>query len=155
MTAMMLLVPSCFLMGQVKSASCIADHYKAIALPCGPPTSMKPGTTGHRAALWSEQSGLHELPLPTGFYNSEATAASNSGHVTGVFYDRTFSQHRAFTFANNALTLLPAEQSHPYSINDCDEVVGESLLPGKTGTAPVSWTGNTIRFPGRLLRRCR
>jgi uncharacterized membrane protein len=151
--AMLLIVPGCLLMGQVNSASCIAENYKVIALPLLPAhineASQVAGTTAdHRAALWSEQSGLHELPLPAGFYNSEASAVNNSGHVTGVVHDRAFSQHRAFTFANDALTLLPGEQSQAYNISDSDEVAGESLLPGKKTTGPVSWTGNTIRSLG-------
>ena len=142
----------CFLMGQT-NANCIADRYKVVALPLRPShvneAMQVAGTTsGHRAALWTEQSGLRELPLPGGFYNSEASAVNNSGHVAGVVYDRAFSQHRAFTFANGAVTLLPGEQSHPYDISDSDQVVGESLLPGKTTTAPVLWSGATIRSLG-------
>ena len=142
----------CFLMGQT-NANCIADRYKVVALPLRPShvneARQVAGTTsGHRAALWTEQSGLRELPLPGGFYNSEASAVNNSGHVAGVVYDRAFSQHRAFTFANGAVTLLPGEQSHPYDISDSDEVVGESLLPGKTTTGPVLWSGATIRSLG-------
>lgn len=151
--AMMLAIPACLLAGQADSASCIAQHYKVIALPLRPvhinEARQVAGTTAsHRAALWSEQSGLHELPLPAGFYNSEATGGNNSGHVAGVVYDRAFSKHRAFTFANDALRLLPGEQSHSYDINDSDEVAGESLLPGKTATGPVSWSGNAIRSLG-------
>jgi len=148
--AMLLLAPSCLLMGQGDSASCIAEHYRVIALPLQPArineTSQVAGTTtGHHAALWTEQSGLREMPLPTGFYNSEGVAVNNSGHLTGVAYDRTFSLHQAFTFANDVLILLAGEQSRSYDINDSGEVVGESLLPGKEGTVPVSWNKNTIR----------
>ena len=151
--AMGLVVPASLLMGQANNTSCVAEHYKVIALPLRPAhineARQVAGTTSaHRAALWAEQSGLHELPLPAGFDNSEATAVNNSGHVTGVVYDRTFSKHRAFTFANDHLTLLPGDQSHSYDINDTDEVAGESMLPGKKNTGPVSWTGNTIRSLG-------
>jgi uncharacterized membrane protein len=161
--AMTLIVPSCFAAGQASVASCIAEHYKVVPVPLRPAyineARQVAGTTSsHRAALWSEQSGLHELPLPAGFYNSEGVAVNNSGHVTGVVYDRNFSQHQAFIFANNALTLLPGDQSHPYGINDSDEVAGESLIPakpfsgkttsGKTTTGPVSWTKNAIRSLG-------
>src|SRR5580693_5151603 len=109
----------CFLMGQT-NANCVADRYKVVALPLRPShvneARQVAGTTsGHRAALWTEQSGLRELPLPEGFYNSEAAAVNNSGHVAGVVYDRVFSHHRAFTFANDALTLLPGEQSRAYN----------------------------------------
>jgi uncharacterized membrane protein len=151
--AILAVAPGCFVMGQTNGGSCIADHYKVAALPLRPvyineARQLAGTTTGHRAALWTEQFGLRELPLPGGFYNSEATAVNNSGHVTGVVHDRAFSEHRAFTFANDALTLLPGEQSHPYNINDSDEVYGESLLPGKTTTGPVVWIGATIRSLG-------
>jgi hypothetical protein len=151
--AILALAPSCFLMGQTNSANCIADHYKVVALPLRPAhineARQVAGTiSGHRAALWTERSGLRELPLPAEFYNSEATSVNNSGHVAGVLYDRAFSQHRAFTFANGTLTLLPGEQSHPYNVGDSDEVAGESLLPGKTTTGPVVWIGSAMRSLG-------
>ena len=150
---MLALAPGCCLMGQANGASCVAEHYKVIALPLRPAHISNAGqvagtTASHRAAVWTEQSGLHELPLPAGFYNSEAVAVNNSGHVTGVAYDRNFGRHQAFTFASDVLTLLAGEQSRPYDISDSDEVVGESLLPGKKTTGPVSWSKNTIRFLG-------
>jgi probable HAF family extracellular repeat protein len=151
--AILAVAPGCFVMGQANGASCIADHYKVVALPLRPARvnearQVAGTTTGHRAALWTEQTGLRELPLPEGFYNSEAAAVNDSGHVAGVAYDRVFSHHRAFTFANDVLTLLPGEQSHTYNINDSDEVAGESLLPGKTTTVPVVWVGTAIRSLG-------
>lgn len=150
---MLLLAPDCFLMGQANSANCVAEHYKVITLPLRPARINEAGqvagtTAGHRAALWTQQSGVRELPLPPGFYNSEGVAVNSSGHVAGIAYDRTFSKHQAFTFANDALILLEGEQSRPYDISDSDEVVGESLLPGKKITAPVSWNKNTIRSLG-------
>jgi uncharacterized membrane protein len=151
--AILAVAPGCLVLGQTNGGSCIADHYKVVALPLRPAhineaRQVAGTTTAHRAALWSEQSGLRELPLPGDFYNSEATAVNNSGHVTGVVYDRAFSQHRAFTFANGTLTLLPGEQSRAYNISDSDEVAGESLLPGKTTTGAVLWTGTTTRSLG-------
>src|ERR1700731_60504 len=151
--AILTVAPGCFMMGQTNGANCIADQYKVVALPLRPAhlneARQVAGTTaGHRAALWTEQSGLRELPLPAGFYNSEAVAVNNSGHVVGVVYDRVFSQHRAFSFANGALTLLPGEQSRSYYISDHDEVVGESQLAGKRTTGPVFWIDNTIRSFG-------
>src|SRR5579863_8180794 len=148
--AALLLVPGCFLLGQATSASCIVEHYKVIALPLRPAgvdeTRQVVGTTiGHRAALWTGQFGLHELPLPPGFYNSEGVAVNSSGHVVGVVYDRNFSKHQAFAFANDVLTLLAGEQSLPHDISDSDEVVGESLFYGKKSTEPVSWNKGTIR----------
>jgi probable HAF family extracellular repeat protein len=151
--AMQLVVPGGFLVAQADTTSCIAEHYKVVALPLRPAHVNESGqvagtTKGHRAALWTEQSGLRELPLPGGFYNSEAVAVNNSGHVAGVVYDRAFNQHRAFIFANDALTLLPDEQSRANSISGSDEVAGESLLAGKTSTRPVVWVGTAIRSLG-------
>jgi uncharacterized membrane protein len=151
--AMQLLVPGGFLVAQADTTSCTARHYKVVALPLRPAhvneaRQVAGTTTGHRAALWTEQSGLRELPMPGGFYNSEAAAVNNSGHVTGVVYDRAFSQHRAFVFTNDALTLLPGEQSRAYNISDSDEVAGESLLAGKTTTGAVLWIGTTVRLLG-------
>ena len=145
--------PGRFVIGQTNAESCIADRYKVIALPLRPAhineARQVAGTTpSHRAARWSEQSGLHEMPLPAGFNSSEATGINNSGHVTGVVYDRAFSKHRAFIFADDDLRLLPGEQSHGYDINDSDEVAGESLLAEKTTTRPVSWTQSAIRSLG-------
>jgi len=151
--AALLVVPCKFLIGQASSAGCIAEHYKVIALPLQPAhineARQVAGTTSvHRAATWTEESGLRELPLPQGFYNSEATAVNNSNHVTGVVYDRTFSKRRAFAFADDVLTLLPGQQSRAYNISDSDEVTGESLLPGKTATSPVLWSRGKIQSLG-------
>ncbi len=149
----MLLAPGPILVGQTNAASCAAGHYKVIQLPLRPAHINESGqvagtTQGHRAALWSKPSGLHEIPLPAGFYNSEAVAVNNSGHIAGVAYDRTFNKHQAFIFADDVLTMLTGEQSRPYDISDSDEVVGESLLPGKKTSDAVSWTKNTIRALG-------
>jgi uncharacterized membrane protein len=151
--AVLMLAPCCFLIAQGNNANCTAKYYKVIALPLRPAHINEAGqvtgtTAGHRAALWSEQSGLREIPMPAGFYNSEGVAINNSGHVTGIVYDRNFSKHQAFTFGNNVLALLAGEQSRPYDISDSDEVVGESLLPGKTNTGPVSWNESTIQSFG-------
>ena len=140
-------------MGQTNCAGGIGDAYKIVAVPLLPADINEAGqiagtTAGHHAALWTQQGGLRELPLPAGFFNSEATGVNNSGHVTGVVYDRAFNEHRAFTFVNGILSLLPGEQAHAYNISDSDEVVGASLLPGRTITGPVSWSRNTIRSFG-------
>jgi uncharacterized membrane protein len=151
--AMLLLCSDCRLMAQRIRAGCVAEHYDVIALPLRPSHINEAGqvagtTEGHRAALWSVQSGLRELPLPTGFYNSEAVGVNNSGHVVGVAYDRDFSRHRGFTFFNRVLTLLEGEQSLPFDISDSETIVGESLRPGMKTTGPVSWNQNTMRSLG-------
>jgi hypothetical protein len=127
-----------------KTGDCVAQHYDAIVLPLRPShineSAQVAGTTSHhRAELWSKQEGLRELPLPPGFYNSEGLGLNNSGHVTGVVYDRGFAKHQAFTFANENLTLLPGEQFTPHWINDSDEIAGEAIVPQKSTTGPVLW----------------
>jgi uncharacterized membrane protein len=106
--AILAVAPGCLVMGQTNGGSCIADHYKVVALSLRPADvnearQVAGTTTGHRVALWTEQCRLRELPLPGGYYKSEATALNNSGRVTGVVYDRAFSEHRAFIFANGTL----------------------------------------------------
>ena len=151
--AILLALPISQLKGQASVSNCVADHYKVVALPLRPSHINEAGqvigtTTSHRAALWQKQSGLRELPLTAGFYNSEGTSVNSAGHAVGVLYDRGFNKHRAFVFANDTLTLLTGDQSHPYGINDSDQVVGESLIAGKTSTEPVSWTNNVARSLG-------
>jgi probable HAF family extracellular repeat protein len=128
-----------------KAGNCVAQHYDAIVLPLRPSHINDSGqvagtTSGHRAGLWSKQEGLHELPLPAGFYNSEGVGLNNSGHMTGVAYDRGFMKHQAFMFANGSLTLLSSEQSVPHWISDSDEIAGEAMVPQKNMTGPVLWT---------------
>jgi len=146
--ALLFVDPACWLMAQ-SSAGCIGEHYRVIAIPLHPAHINEAreviGTTeGHRAALWTEQSGLRELPLPAGLDNSEGVAMNNSGHIAGVAFDRTYSKHQAFTFIDGILAMLAGDQSRPYSISDSSEVVGEALLPGKATTGPVSWSKKTM-----------
>jgi len=48
---------------------------------------------------------------------------------SGVVYDRNFSKHQAFTFANDTLTLLAGDQSHPYGIRaEVIWLLGESSV---------------------------
>jgi uncharacterized membrane protein len=149
--AILAVAPACFVMGQTNGARCIAAH-KVVALPLRPAdvneARQVAGTTiGHRAALWTEQSGLRTAAA-RGFLQLRS-------HCSKHFWSRHRSCLRSrlqrassFYLANNALTLLPGEQSHPHTISDSDEVGGESLLPGKTTTEPVLWIGNTIRLLG-------
>jgi hypothetical protein len=78
---------------------------------------------------------------------------NNSGHLAGVLYDRTFSKHRAFIFANGTLSLLSGDQSRSYDMNDSDEVVGESLLPGKKNHGAGDLEQEHDSIARRLLRR--
>jgi uncharacterized membrane protein len=127
-----------------------AVTYKITVLPLRPNHINELGqiagvTMNHRAALWSEHAGLLEVPLPPGFSNSEATWVNNAGHVSGVIYGSESGQRKAFLFANTLLTLLPGMQSYAYSLNESDEVAGESLLPGKGTPAPVFWIKKAAR----------
>jgi hypothetical protein len=149
--AMLLAVPHGFLMGQADGANtnCTAEHYKVVPLPLRPASINEArqvaGTTAsHRAGLWTERSGLRELPLPAGFLTSEGVAINTSGHIVGVVYGQSPGKHQAFIFSD-AVTLLPGAPSRPNAISDSDEVVGESILPGKSITGPVSWTRNMLR----------
>jgi len=151
--AVLLVVSSQSLQGQANSKNCVGEVYKVGGLPLLPAQINDAGqvagtTPGHRAASWTGQAGLREVPLPVGFSNSEGTGVNNAGHVTGIAYNRIFSEHQAFVFANGVLTLLPGKQSQAYKVNDSDVVAGESLLPGKPGSWPVSWTGNIIQSLG-------
>jgi len=141
------------LMAQSSNAGCIAEHYRVIPLPLLPThinedREIVGSTEGRRAAMWTEQSGLREVPLPAGLDHSEGIAMNNSGQIAGVAFDRTYSKHQAFTFVDGVLVMLPGEQSRPYSISDSGEVVGESLLPGKPGTRPVFWSKKTLQALG-------
>jgi len=142
-TIMLVGVPH--LSAQAKGADCIARQYKVIAVPLRPThineSGLVSGTTRqHHAGLWSEQKGLRELPLPPGFYNSEAVGVNSTGEVVGAVYDRSFTKHQAFRFRNEKLSLLEGEQSVAHWINDSGEIAGEAIIAGKATTGPVLWT---------------
>lgn len=146
-----MLGPAHLLSGQTRSGACVVpEHYNIVALPLQPARISDRGqvagtTQNHRAALWSEQSGLRELPMPAGFYNSEGIALNKSGQIAGVVSDRNLSKHQGFIFRNRALTLLPGEQSRPRDISDSGEVVGEAMLAEKKDTSAVLWKANKIQ----------
>ena len=151
--ALLFLDVSGSLLAQSTQVRCVGEHYRVIALPLRPANINDArevvGTTErHRAALWTQRSGLRELPLPAGFDSSEGIAINNSGQIVGVAFDQNHSKHQAFTVVNGVLAVLPGQQSRPYSISDSGEVVGESLLPGKPATRPVSWSKKTIQALG-------
>jgi hypothetical protein len=101
-------------------------------------------TEGHRAAIWSERSGLREIPIPSGFASTAGVAINNSGHVLLMAYDRTFSQHQAFTFSNGRLVQLPGMQTRGFQLNDADKVVGEAAETGTGKTNPVYWSNGDL-----------
>jgi hypothetical protein len=98
----------------------------------------------HRAAIWSEQTGLYEIPMPAGFKNSEGVAINNAGHVLVMAYDLTFSRRQAFIFSHDRLTQLPGQQTRGFRINDQDDVAGEAAEPGTGKTVPVYWSKNRV-----------
>jgi uncharacterized membrane protein len=59
-------------------------------------------------------------------------------------YDRTFSLHQAFIFAQGRLTRLQGQQTRGFRLNDKDEVVGEAAEPGTGKTLPVYWSNNRL-----------
>ena len=145
--------PAPSLAGQATRAGCVAPRYKVIVLPLRPAAINDAGqvagtTSDHRAASWSQRTGLRELALPVGFQNSEGIAINNSGHLLGIAYDQTFKKHESFIFANGVLTLLTGKQTHGYHINDADVVAGESLIGDRETSEPVLWSHNSIRSLG-------
>lgn len=124
-------------------------QYSLIPLPFVP-TSINnsrriAGTTEkHQAAIWSERSGLYEIPMPAGFKNSEGVAINNAGHVLVMAYDLTFSRRQAFIFSHGRLTQLPGQQTRGFRINDQDDIAGEAAEPGTGKTAPVYWSDNRL-----------
>jgi hypothetical protein len=133
------------LLAQAKSADCIAKQYDVVALPLRPAHINESGQVAgtashHRAGTWSAKKGLQELPLPPGFYNSEAAGLNSSDNLAGTAYDQMFTKHRAFMVFGEKLTLLEGEQSVEHWINDSGEVAGEMLIRGKATTGPVLWT---------------
>jgi len=153
--AMGLLLPVAGGWAQPPAGGCTVARYHVVALPMSPAgindAGQVAGTTrSHRAALWSAKNGLLELPLPPGYDFSEAAAINARGHIVGMVYDRSFTRHRPFIYANDVLTLLEGEQAHAYQIADGDEVAGEAVVPGKTQSAPALWINKRIH----LLATC-
>ncbi len=110
-------------------------------------------TDGHRAAIWSEGSGLREIPIPSGFASSAGVGINNKGHVLLMAYDRTFSRHQAFTFSNGRLAQLPGMQTRGFQLNDRDEVVGEAAETGSGKTNPVYWSNGDLHSDRHVLWR--
>jgi uncharacterized membrane protein len=134
-------------------ATCTVRHYSVVAVPMQPAAINDAGqvagtTAEHRAAVWTLQAGLRELPLPPGFFHSAAVAINNRGHILGIAYDHAFSNPHPFTVADDILTLLPGDKARAYHISETDVVAGESMVPGKQKPEPVVWSGNFIRLLG-------
>jgi hypothetical protein len=135
------------------AAPCETGTFQVIAVPLSPASLneslMVVGTSErHRAALWSARSGVRELPLPEGFDVSEAVSINDSGRVLAVAFDRTFTRHQAFTFSRDAITLLPGDRTRAFKIARSGEIAGESQVPGKPTTEPVTWIHERLRSIG-------
>lgn len=134
----------------VPATGCTITHYRVIELPLLPAAINDAGevvgtTPSHRAAIWTAQQGLRELPMPAGFEHSEAFANNDRGHVVGMVYDRSFQKHQPFLFANDSMTLLPGDHAKAKRISNTDEVAGEAVLAGKQRSEPVVWTHDGMR----------
>ncbi len=87
---------------------------------------MIAGTTeDHRAATWTEKSGLHEIELPEGFTAAEATGINASGDVIGFATKGDSKPSNAFRVHEKFILLSP-EKSEAAAINDSGDVAGKS-----------------------------
>lgn len=130
--------------------SCVIRHYSVVALPLEPAAINDKGevagkTPEHRAATWSADSGLREIPLPAGFTHSEAASINARGAVVGTAYDPGFTTRRGFLFADGSFTWLQGRESRGYHINASGVIAGESIPPGTQCSGPVLWTLNKAR----------
>lgn len=149
-TILSVLLLSQVLVAQPANRACAAaEHYTVHLLPLRPwhinNSSQAAGTAPpHVAAIWSERDGLRKIPTPSGFSRAEAVGINNLGHAVGYVTDNTASQRRGFRYADGKMSLLAGQKSNPHAINDADQVVGESSLPGSPQMSPVLWQGQTI-----------
>jgi probable HAF family extracellular repeat protein len=145
-------LPAPFVVAKDLNVGCVATHYNVIRIPMRPASISDSGlvagtSKNRRAAVWTARAGLREIPVPTGFDNSEATAVNRLGHVVGVASNGEFTKSRAFVFAGGTLTLLAGQQSRANSISESGEIVGESLVEGSKSTMPVRWTNSLLLRP--------
>ena len=131
--------------GLAEDKSCTSPHHYTVnAIPLRPAGINESGevvgtNSAHLAASWTAQGGLHEISLPAGSINSDALGLNNRGHIIGVGLNLTTSQRQGFLYFDNKLHMLLGSQAKPWAINDADEVVGESKLPGKAISSAVLW----------------
>ena len=133
-----------------QAGSCVIRHYSVEALPLEPAAINDKGevagkTPEHRAATWSNDSGLREIPLPAGFTHSEAASINARGAVVGIAYDPGFTTRRGFLFTGGSFTWLQGRESRGYRINASGVIAGESIPPGTKCSGPVLWTLNKAR----------
>lgn len=123
---------------------CTAAHYKVVALAIVPAgindSGVIAGTTAkHKAALWSEKTGVKEITIPAGFRIAEGVGINNRGDMIGQATDDSSSKRQAWLYRNEKLLLLPGSESKATAINDDGDISGEATLPGKTVSSAVVW----------------
>ena len=129
-------------------------RYKVTELPLHPAavnSSLQVAGTSmaHRAAIWKNDTGLTELPLPEGYAYSEAVAINSGGDVVGNAHNRDFTKQLAFLYRRGVLTVLAGNQARAYGINDADVVAGAALAAEGRTTVPVTWEKNVMRMPSQ------
>lgn len=121
-----------------------ARHYNVTSLPLRPAGINESGeivgtNAAHVAASWTAEAGLHEIGIPQGSTNASGIGLNDHGDIIGVGLNLKTGQRQGFTYADGKLQILSGGQAKPFAINDADEIVGESKLPGKAISAAVLW----------------
>jgi uncharacterized membrane protein len=124
-------------------------HYRIVELPLRPLHIGKAGdivgrSPAHRAATWSREQGLQELPLVEGFTQAQASAQNSAGQVVGFAFTPNPFRSQAFLYQQGKLSLLPGARSKALAIDDSGAVAGESQVEGKKPTRPVLWSGGAV-----------
>ena len=137
-------LPGHVMLAQVQQTSCLAEHYKLVALPIHPTQINDAGqvsgtTPSRRAALWSQPGGLKRAEVLLGFSIAEGVGVNAAGDLIGVAANADGSKRQAFTFIHGKTVLLPGQQSKASMANDQGEIAGESSIAGKTASSPVIW----------------
>jgi probable HAF family extracellular repeat protein len=123
---------------------CTAAHYKVAAVPIVPASVNDSGviagtTAKHKAALWSEESGVKEIAIPSGFRIAEGIGINNRGNVIGLATNDSSSKRQAFVYRGGKLVLLSGGESNATAINDEGDVSGEASLSKKEVSSAVVW----------------
>jgi hypothetical protein len=126
-------------------AGCVVgSHYRLVALPLRPEAINEAGevlgtTSQHRAAIWDRRSGIHDLPVPTGFTHSEGISINAQAHAVALAFDSGFLHSQGYFVAGSRVILLGGDKARPYGLNDHDVIAGEAVLTGRTRSEPVLW----------------
>ena len=95
-------------------------------------------TAGNQAAIWSRSRGLRLLlPKLKGFSESEARSSNASRHVVGFAVGGDGVS--AFIYKNGMVVRLTGRNSKALSVNDSDQIVGESEIDDKAPVSGVLW----------------